>query len=329
MSLDIFAPSKSVVSAGLQGKKIMIYGYNDLGKTYQTARMEKPYFLSFEKGLSAIDGIPFANIKKWADFTKVLRQFARNSEKAKELYQTIIIDGTDIMAKYCEKYVSNAYGVNRIKDGNEGFGLWKELETELFFAIDELISLDFTVVFIAHEMEESKDSSRKVPKGDKRLMPLIQDNCDYVIYLKGNSVDEDNNVIPSSAYTVQTDEFFARSRFTQTPPFIEEFTAENLEAAIIEGIEKESKVQGFNLVSEDEKRDVYQESKLDYDTLMSEIREVGGQLVQADKLDEMNNIAEKQLGTGKKVSECKKGQEEVMSVILDEMKELLEESEEE
>ncbi|PAV30299.1 hypothetical protein CIL05_07465 [Virgibacillus profundi] len=327
MSLDIFAPSKSVVSKGLFGKKIMVYGFNDLGKTYQTSRMEKPYFLSFEKGLSAIDGVPFANIKKWSDFTKVLKQFARNSEKAKELYQTIIIDGTDIMAKYCEKYVSNAYGVNRIKDGNEGFGLWKELETELFFAIDELISLDFTVVFIAHEMVESKDSDRKVPKGDKRLMPLIQDNCDYVIYLKGNNVDEDNNVILSSAYTVQTDEFFARSRFTQTPPFIEEFTAENLEAAIVEGIEKESKVQGFSLVSEDEKRNVYKETKLNYDELMSEIKQVGGQLVEIDKLDEMNNIAEKQLGIGNRVTECKKGQEEVMSVILDEMKELLEEAE--
>lgn len=329
MSLDIFAPSKSVVSKGLFGKKIMVYGYNDLGKTYQTSRMEKPYFMCFEKGLSAIDGIPFANIKKWSDFTKVLRQFARNPEKAKEHYQTIIIDGTDIMAKYCEKYVSNAYGVERIKDGNDGFGLWKELETELFFAIDELISLDFTVVFIAHEadVEVSKNVYRKVPKGDKRLMPLIQDNCDYVIYLKGNGVDENNNVIPSTAYTVQTDQFFARSRFTQTPPVIKEFTAENLEAAINEGIEKESKVGNFNLVTESEKREVYKESELIYEDLMKEINEVGKALQEKGKLDEVYKISEKHLGKDKFVAQCEKGQEEVMSVILDDMREFLGETE--
>lgn len=326
MTLNIFEPQKSVVSKGLAGKKLLIYGHNDLGKTYQTARMEKPFFMAFEKGLSAIDGVPFANVKKWADFTKVLRQFARKPDQAKELYQTIVIDGAGIMATYCEKYVSNAYGVSRIKDGNEGFGLWKELETELFFAIDELIALDFTVVFIAHEMEKDRDNPQKVPKGDKRLMPLIQNNCDYVIYLRSNGVDENHKVKKSSAFLVQTDKFFARSRFTQTPPYIEEFTAENLEEAINIGIEKESDVQGFDLVTESEKREVYKETELNYDSLMEEIKEVGNALAQKEMIEEINNISERHLGTSKRVTDCKKGQEEVMSVILGDLKSLLEDN---
>lgn len=326
MSLDIFAPQKSVVSRGLAGKKILLYGYNDLGKTYQAARMEKPYFMAFEKGLSAIDGIPFANIQKWSDFTRVLRQFARRPEQAKELYQTIVIDGADIMATYCERYVSTSYGVNRIRDGNDGFGLWSEFQNELFFAVDELIALDFTVVFIAHEMERDKDNPQKVPKGNRRLMPLIQNNCDYVVYLRSNGVDENGEVIKSSAYLAQTDEFFARSRFTQTPSYIEEFTAENLEKAINIGIERESEVQGFDLVTEDEKREVYKETELDFDELMKEIRSVGQQLHEAGHLEDINRISEKHLGMGEQVTQCTKGQEQVMSVILDELKELLEDS---
>ncbi|MFL1672644.1 ATP-binding protein [Paenibacillus dendritiformis] len=324
MSLDIFAPARSVVAEGLQGKKILIYGSNNLGKTYQVARFDRPYFICFEKGLSAVNGIPFASINKWSDFKKVVRQFEKSPDKAKELYGTIAIDGADIMAKYCSKFVCDTHGVTRLKEGNNGYGLWSEFETELWEQLDKLVSLDFTVVFIAHETET--EEGQKVPKGDKRLMPYIRDYCDFTIYLKSNGLDENGDVIYSTAYLAETPEFFARSRFTHVPKIIETFTAENLKDAIVQGIKAQSKEEGFELVTEQEKKETYKSVELDFDVLMEEIKTVGNQLVKLNKLDDLTGIAEKYLGVGVKVTDCKKNQVEVMSVILDEMKDLVKES---
>ena len=59
---------------------------------------------------------------------------------------------------------------------------------------------------------------------------------------------------------------------------------------------------------------------------MEEIQEVGNALVNAGLGEEVVHIQEKHLGQGKRVTECARGQEQVISVVLDDMKELLEES---
>lgn len=45
MSFDIFNPNVSKVAKGLEGKVITIYGGNNLGKTKQATRMERPFYL--------------------------------------------------------------------------------------------------------------------------------------------------------------------------------------------------------------------------------------------------------------------------------------------
>ena len=52
--IDIFNPQVSVVAKGLEGKVIMIYGGNNVGKTTQAARFKNPVFMPFEKGMNAI-----------------------------------------------------------------------------------------------------------------------------------------------------------------------------------------------------------------------------------------------------------------------------------
>lgn len=157
MAIDIFNPQVSVVAKGLEGKVITIYGSNNLGKTKQSTRMKKPLYLPFEKGLNAIAGVKFMAINSWADFKKVNKQLTKNAEKAKETYQTIIVDEVDAFAKYATRYVCEQYDVERIKDGNDGFGLWKEYETEVWEEINKLISVGFTVIFIAHAAEDKKE----------------------------------------------------------------------------------------------------------------------------------------------------------------------------
>ncbi|AZJ44221.1 ATP-binding protein [Bacillus velezensis] len=321
MAIDIFNPQVSVVAKGLEGKVITIYGSNNLGKTKQSTRMKKPLYLPFEKGLNAIAGVQFMATNSWADFKKVNKQLTKNAEKAKEMYQTIIVDEVDAFAKYATRYVCEQYDVERIKDGNDGFGLWKEYETEVWEEINKLIGVGFTVIFIAHAAEDKK--GKVYPKGDKRVLAPVIDNSDIVLYLSSNGVDEDRKVIKSSAWLAETDEHFARSRFDYIDTYLPEFTAENLEKAIIQAVERQEKAEGIVAVTYEEQKQNNASEELDYDSLMEQIKEVGIKLNEEGRLEEVNEITEKHLGKGVKVTECSRKQVNVMSVILDDLKDLL------
>ncbi|MGE9752880.1 ATP-binding protein [Bacillus inaquosorum] len=321
MAIDIFNPQVSVVAKGLEGKVITIYGSNNLGKTKQSTRMKKPLYLPFEKGLNAIAGVQFMPINSWADFKKVNKQLTKNAEKAKEMYQTIIVDEVDAFAKYATRYVCEQYDVERIKDGNDGFGLWKEYETEVWEEINKLIGVGFTVIFIAHAAEDKK--GKVYPKGDKRVLAPVIDNSDIVLYLSSNGVDEDRKVIKSSAWLAETEEHFARSRFDYIDTYLPEFTAENLEKAIIEAVERQEQAEGIVAVTYEEQKQNNASEKLDFNSLMDQIKEIGMKLNEEGRLEEVNEITEKYLGKGVKVTECSRKQVGVMSVILDDLKDLL------
>lgn len=321
MAIDIFNPQVSVVAKGLEGKVITIYGSNNLGKTKQSTRMKKPLYLPFEKGLNAIAGVQFMPINSWADFKKVNKQLTKNAEKAKEMYQTIIVDEVDAFAKYATRYVCEQYDVVRIKDGNDGFGLWKEYETEVWEEINKLIGVGFTVIFIAHAAEDKK--GKVYPKGDKRVLAPVIDNSDIVLYLSSNGVDEDRKVIKSSAWLAETEEHFARSRFDYIDTYLPEFTAENLEKAIIEAVERQEQAEGIVAVTYEEQKQNNASEELDFNSLMDQIKEIGMKLNEEGRLEEVNEITEKHLGKGVKVTECSRKQVGVMSVILDDLKDLL------
>ncbi|UXM89304.1 ATP-binding protein [Bacillus subtilis] len=321
MAIDIFNPQVSVVAKGLEGKVITIYGSNNLGKTKQSTRMKKPLYLPFEKGLNAIAGVQFMPINSWADFKKVNKQLTKNAEKAKEMYQTIIVDEVDAFAKYATRYVCEQYDVERIKDGNDGFGLWKEYETEVWEEINKLIGVGFTVIFIAHAAEDKK--GKVYPKGDKRVLAPVIDNSDIVLYLSSNGVDEDRKVIKSSAWLAETEEHFARSRFDYIDTYLPEFTAENLEKAIIEAVERQEQAEGIVAVTYEEQKQNNASEELDFNSLMDQIKEIGMKLNDEGRLEEVNEITEKHLGKGVKVTECSRKQVGVMSVILDDLKDLL------
>lgn len=320
--VDIFNPQKSVISHSLAGKIIMIYGGNNLGKTYQAVRMKKPYVLACESGLNGQTGVAYNNINNWRDFKKVVKQFTdkKTIQKAKELYETIVIDEVYASSIFAQDYVIATYGKGALTLGDTQKGeanLYQLYEKEYFRQINLLVNSGYTVVFIAHQDQKMDDKIR--PKGDKRCLGPIIDNCDYVVYLHSNGMDEENHVIKSSAYLAETNEFFARSRFTYTPTYIKEFTAENLEAAIIEGIEKEVEVSGVSSVSFEEQKALNETKSYSYEELMDAIMEAGNKLAEAGYVDELIEIVESTLGAGKKVSDCTKKQIEAMEVIFDDI----------
>lgn len=327
MSFDIFAPQVSVVAHGLEGKIITVYGGNNLGKTKQATRFNKPFYLPFEKGLNAIAGVPFLPINSWSDFKKVNKQLTSKKTvvAAREAYQTIIFDEIEASARYCSRFICDKYDSDTIASGREGFGLWKEYEMEYWEEIDKLLGAGYTLVFIAHEEADKKGKIR--PKGDKRALAPIIDNSDIVIHLRSNGVDEKGQVLKSSGFMAETDEFFARSRFDYINPYLEEFTAENLEVSIIAAIKKQEEVEGFKAVSYTAQKATVTTEELDFDDLKAEIIKTGKALAKFGMTDLVSETIEKHLGKGVKVSDFIKSQVEMMSLILGDLEEQLKEAE--
>jgi len=316
---DIFNPKTSVVAKGLEGKTIMIYGGNGLGKTLQATRMKKPFYLPFEKGINAIAGIPFAPINSWADFKMLNKQLTglTTVNQAKEIYSTIIFDEVDASANYCQRYICGIYSAETIASGNGGYGLWKEYEKEYWEEINKLVGAGYTAVFIAHKTEDKNGFT--LPKGDKRALSPVIDNCDIIVYVQSNGIDSEGKIIKSSGYLAQTDSFFARSRFDYIDTSLPEFTAENLEHAIIQAIERQEKVEGIKAVTDQEQKATFISVVVDYDKLMENIGKVGEKFINANKANELVIIVEKHLGKNKKVSECTKSQIEIMEVIYSDL----------
>lgn len=320
VTIDIFNPQVSTVAAGLEGKIIMIYGGNSVGKTYVAARLSKPFFISCESGLNAQSGVKYNRINRWSDFKKIVKQFTDKStvDKARALYDTIVIDEVYASSIFCQDFVMSTYGDGALTlaDGDSKHNLYSLYEKEYFKMINLLLSCDYTVVFIAHEQEKN---GFIMPKGDKRCLGPIIDNCDIVCYVKSNGVDEKGVPIKSSGYFFQTKDFFARSRFEYCPNKIDVFSAENLQNAIKTAIENEEKYNNAKIVSYDEQKEQNITVEEDYDTVMKEVQEYGKKFIENGAQEALTDIIENTLGKGKKVSECTKRQLDALVIIRDDL----------
>lgn len=278
--MDIFTPHISQIVKGLQGKTVLIYGDNRTGKTYQATRLPKPYVLAFEPGLEAVAGVPFLPITRWSDAERFLRQLLRNVDKFKKQYQTIIIDPLDAFGDVASAYAAEFFGLEFMgqkKKGTSKFSPeYKFLETIVQKWIRELTGLGFTVVFLDHPkidkqpIEGSEETfDRLVPAGDNRVVKTVSDLA-TIIYLKSNGVDEEGNVILSTAYFKDTPYFKAGGRYDHLPYSIE-FTAENLEKAFIQAVELDEKAKEVGLTTIEEYNEVLAGKKEDLDTIKQKI----------------------------------------------------------
>lgn len=266
---DIFNPPVTEVVKGVEGKIILIHSDGvKCGKTTVGSQMPKPFYLRFEQGANAIDGLPYAPLTSWSDFKRVNKmlcdtkpkKMADGSEKtARDLYTTLIFDTIDVAIKWCSKYVCSKYGVERLKDGNNGYGLWGEYADEWFGEINKLMNAGYCLYFIAHSESKKmvdgvtgEEYEQLVPKGDKRTTDLVVEAADFIGYVKPNGIDSEGNVIKSSVYFAETKSFKAGSRFPYMPKYIAEFSAQNIQDAIKFAVEEEEKNTGHNALTHEE-----------------------------------------------------------------------------
>lgn len=337
--VDIFNPEVSKVIKGMKGKSVLIYGANRTGKTSNLVKAPKPLVCCFENGLNAIDSIKNIKVKKWNDWTTFVRQLTSDStiEKAKELYSTIIVDTVDGMADLAAEFICGVYGVSRINEGNRGYGLWKEYSQEINKWLKLLVNSGYTVCFIAHEGErefsnEKGEKYTKIyPRGDKRVIDPVCDECDVIGYAQIQPLKEDGTETRSTLYLTQSINFHAGSRYPYLVRKIEEWDYEKLDRAISEAIEKEEKSSGVKAISFEQAQQVEQErekaqktetQKKDFLSLVNEIGESVSALGEREgNIEKYFNILEAELGTREfKVSQAPESQRAIVEQVYEAMK---------
>ena len=308
-SLDTLLEKEVTFETGIKGKKILLYGCNDVGKTKQMSKMPKPFLIMTESGGSAVN-CPKESCDDWRHFKEIIDDLtnSKNLEKRKTQIETIIIDTAENLVAQSEKSICNQFGVRDLSEIQGRQNGYKIARTDFEMQINRLTSKGFCVVFIAHEErvdvedEISGESYTFVqPKGtsnEKSSMRMLRDLTDFCIYLRPNGIDKETyKTIPSTAICRRTKNVFARSRF-DIETFIDPFTADGLIKAIEDAVEKSAKEENVEISDYIEKKNKY--TKEDYVEIITPYIQRLWEVCP----DDVTGIIENQLGEGRKISQA-------------------------
>ena len=333
--IDIFSIQPHQVSRDLRGYSVFFYGGWKTGKTTIASKFPNALLLAFEKGYNALAGVRPQPINSWAEFKKVLRQL--KDTRAKEMFETIIVDTADIAYDYCTKYICDnaqrsdgGYGVDSISDipFGKGYGM---VEKEFDTALRSIVQMDYGLVIISHETDKTftdeagNQYNKIVPTLDKRANNICARMCDIVGYSRAVT-DKDGN-LSTKLFMRGTPRYEAGSRFKYTPDFID-FSYDNLVNAIATAIDKQAEEDGAQYFT-DTRKNAYEDTTkdLNFDELMKGCNDLIKTMIDNNSEEVFKEfyqprivqITDRYLGRGQKMSQCSREQVEALSLIYDDL----------
>lgn len=340
MAIDIFGIEPNKVSRNMKGYTVLFYGDPKTGKTTIASHFPKALLLAFEKGYLAIPGVMAQPINSWSEFKKVLRQL--KEDKAKEMFETIIIDTGDIAYDFDITYTcANAkrsdggYGVDSIGDIPFGKG-YALAEKEFDECLRSIVQMGYGLVIISHAVDKSitdadgSEYSRIMPTMDKRALKIASRMTDIIGYAR--PITQEDGTTTTKLFMRGNTRFMAGSRFKYTPEVID-FNYQSLVNAIGDAIDKQAAEDGAENFTNEATANVFTDTskELDFDALMKEFNDlVQGVIESVDETvfatewqPKLTEIIEKYLGKGNKVNNCNRGQVEAISLIVEDLKDLI------
>ena len=336
--INIFDVAPHQVSRDLRGYSVFFYGEPKSGKTTIATRFPKHFLLAFEKGYSAIPGAMALPINSWGEFRKVLRQL--KEDRAKEMFETIIIDTADIAYDYCEKYIcANAprsdggFGVDSIGDIPYGKG-YKLAAKEFDDCLRSIVQMNYGLVLISHSVDKTfKDQNgveynQIVPTLDSKPRNVVSRMCDIIGYSRSVTLEDGTNA--TKLFMRGTPRYIAGSCFKYTPDYID-FTYNDLVNAIRDAIDKQMAEIGTEYFTEQRENVHVESAELDFDALTIAFNDIITELMTTTEDDDfrtywqprITQIIEKYLGKGMKVSQCSREQTEALDLIVTELRDLI------
>lgn len=328
MAINLLNIQPHKVSRDLSGFLVYIFGAGGTGKTTLASQMDRALLLAAERGYNAIPGVMAQDITSWSEMKQVVRELKK--PEVKETFKSICVDTIDLMADYCEKYICNREGVEKLGDIPWGGG-FKMMKKEFEDTFRTIAQMDYALFFISHskdklfKREDGTEYNQIVPSLSPSYNEIIRNMSDLQGYAHQTRLD---NGRPEVMLTLRSMDgsVECKSRFKYIEPEIP-FNYEALSKALNDAIEKEAEKNGHQFIT-NERAQVPVAPEYDFDELMGEFRKMIAQIQDATGDDftkkwapKITAITDKYLGKGKKVNDCTADQVEQLVLIVDDLKE--------
>ena len=328
MAINLLNIQPHKVSRDLSGFLVYIFGAGGTGKTTLASQMDRALLLAAERGYNAIPGVMAQDITSWSEMKQVVRELKK--PEVKETFKSICIDTIDLMADYCEKYICNREGVEKLGDIPWGGG-FKMMKKEFEDTFRTIAQMDYALFFISHskdklfKREDGTEYNQIVPSLSPSYNEIIRNMSDLQGYAHQTRLD---NGRPEVMLTLRSMDgsVECKSRFKYIEPEIP-FNYEALSKALNDAIEKEAEKNGHQFIT-NERAQIPVAPEYDFDELMGEFRKMIAQIQDATGDDftkkwapKITAITDKYLGKGKKVNDCTADQVEQLVLIVDDLKE--------
>lgn len=315
--MDLLSIQPHKISTDLSSYTTLLYGTPKTGKStfMHKAFGQDALFVATEKGYLGLAGVMAIDTPNWKTFRDVIKQLKK--PEVQEKFKVIVIDTVDLLYDMAVKHILMVNGIDKL--GDIPFGGGYKLVDDLFKdALLEIQGLGYGLAFISHSTAITNDdtgNTKYTPSLNKRGAQIINKMVDTIAfaYLKQGDNGEEQRVL----YLRETLAFTAGTRFAHMPPVIP-LNADIFKEEMAKAIEKEGEIDANALTSKKATAFVPVE-ELDYDKLYKELKEMSIKFKEAEQISEMKFIVEHHLGKGKLMSELVKGQEDIMSIILDEL----------
>jgi len=335
-SLLNLEPSK--VSRDLSGYITYIFGSPKVGKT-TLARDMQALIIACEDGTRALSGAYAQKAKNWADIRALMR-FCKD-EKFKEKFHAVAIDTVDVAAAYCEKYVCAQLDIQTLGEGGWAKNGWSTFKKEFEEVFRTMTMEGLAVLFISHDKTEEvtrPDGStytRVIATAPSSVNNIIKNMSDIISYGYFDPITKERYMLLRSLDGMAD----VGCRFQYIEPKIP-FGYQSLVDALNKAIDKEEEISGPDAVTNKREKEI--EKELDYDELLKEFNElianIPGSSDTSQSTEEgkkfmtywvprITEITNKYLGTGKKVSQCSRAQVEQISLVIDDLKEVISQAE--
>lgn len=307
--LDLLGLEKEDVVGSLKGIVEVWVSTNNCGKTYNASKIDNVLLVSTEAGGRGVN-CHKVKLTAWGEFMEVVKQLTdpKTLEEMQEKFEVVVIDTLENMVMLSDSAVCRSYGVTTLGDITGKANGYVVSRTQISTAVAKLTSASYRVIFLTHEeeIEETDEITGatykfKIPKGsnnEKSSARFIRDMADFVVYLKPNPYDVENDrEVLSTAIYKRTSSVFARSRFSDLPLLLPNFNVKDHDKILLEAIQKRAEREECGITDYEAKKVVTK------DEWLEEIKPLLTK-VYGFNPDKSIEIVEDQLGIGKKVSEA-------------------------
>lgn len=324
MAINLLNIEPHKVSRDLSGYITFLYGPAKCGKTTFGTKMPGHLLLAFERGYNALPGVMAQDITSWGEMKQVMRELKKPEVKA--TFKSIIVDTADIAADMCQKYICNQLSIENIGDGGWTTNGWAKYKKEFEETFRTLAQLGYAVVFISHDKEKTikpqngTEYQQVTSSMQSSALAIIENMCDIIGYAHPKvMMDGTQRVV----LTLRSGDNSVRCgcRFKYITNEID-FTYEALTKALNDAIDKEASETNGQFVTEERLMPTILK-EYDYDALMTEFQKLVGEIMAKNQSNapKITMIVEKYLGKNKKVSDTMPDQAELISLIVEEMRE--------